>query len=234
MLRIATASLLLWPWLRMGLLPPVESMRMSDQKTPVLICTDATLLMGILSSALPKNRGLVRSTRSGPTSIRVGKRKLPRVQRLALNILLELEVIGGVDMDQILLRASVRLRGIIRFSLLHRFLPAPAQNKRTPPTPLHTLVNLLPEAPEVIDSRNQRDGHHEPNGHPRHQVHVQNEREHTQIEIPRVPAQGQNRGHHGDNLHHHLQFAQLAGFNGKALRGGYSAQAADQKFPADN
>src|SRR5690349_1210907 len=86
----------------MGLLPPVESMRMSDQNTPVLICTDATLVMGILSSELPKNRGLIRSTRSGPTSIRVGKRKLPRVQRLAWNTLLELELRGGVDMTTIL------------------------------------------------------------------------------------------------------------------------------------
>src|ERR1044071_7937030 len=130
--------------------------------------------------------------------------------------------------------ASVRLRGIIRFSLLHRFLPAPAQNKRTPPPPLHPLVNLLPEAPEVIDSRNQRDGHHEPNSHSRHKVYVQNEREHSQIEIPRVPAQGQNRGHHGDNLHHHFQLAQFAGFNGKAFRCTYPPQSADQKFSADN
>jgi hypothetical protein len=58
--------------------------------------------MGILSSALPKNRGLVRSTLSGPTSIRVGKRKLPRVQRLALNTLLTLELRGALDMTTIL------------------------------------------------------------------------------------------------------------------------------------
>src|SRR5437764_12990513 len=83
----------------MGLLPPVESMRMSDQNTPVLMSTDATLVMGILSSALPKNRGLIRKTRSGPTSIRVGKRKLPRVQRLALKTLLAVDVRGAVDMS---------------------------------------------------------------------------------------------------------------------------------------
>src|SRR5215831_6229192 len=102
MLRIATASALLWPWLTMGLLPPVESMRMSDQNTPVLICTDATLEIGILSSELPNNRGLIRSTRSGPTSIRVGKSKLPLVQRLAWNTLLELEPRGTLDMMTIL------------------------------------------------------------------------------------------------------------------------------------
>src|ERR1051326_7643347 len=98
MLRIATASALLWPWLRMGLLPPVESIRMSDQSIPVLINTEATLVMGMLSSELPKNLGLIRRTRSGPTSIHVGKRRLPRVQRLALNTLLEVDVRGAVDM----------------------------------------------------------------------------------------------------------------------------------------
>ena len=98
MLRIATASALLWPWLRMGLLPPVESIRMSDQSIPVLINTEATFVMGMLSSELPKSRGLIRNTRSGPTSIRVGKRRLPRVQRLAWNTLLEVDVRGAVDM----------------------------------------------------------------------------------------------------------------------------------------
>src|SRR6476646_3134135 len=99
MLRIATASALLWPWLRMGLLPTVESMRMSDQSIPVLINTEATLVIGMLSSELPKKRGLIRNTRSGLTSMRVGKSKLPRVQRLALNTLLAAEVRGAVDIN---------------------------------------------------------------------------------------------------------------------------------------
>jgi hypothetical protein len=99
MLRIATASALLWPWLRMGLLPPVESIRISDQSIPVLINTEATLVMGMLSSELPKNRGLIRNTRSGPTSIRVGKSRLPRVQRLAVKTLLAVDVRGAVDMS---------------------------------------------------------------------------------------------------------------------------------------
>lgn len=82
----------------MGLLPPVESIRMSDQSIPVLINTEATLVIGMLSSEPPKNLGLIRNTRSGPTSMRVGKRKLPRVQRLALKTLLEVDVRGAVDM----------------------------------------------------------------------------------------------------------------------------------------
>jgi hypothetical protein len=70
---------------------------MSDQSMPVLINTEATLVMGMLSSELPKNRGLIRNARSGLTSMRVGKSKLPRVQRLALKILLAVEVRGAVD-----------------------------------------------------------------------------------------------------------------------------------------
>ena len=71
---------------------------MSDQSIPVLIKTEATLVIGMLSSELPKNRGLIRSTRSGPTSMRVGKKKLPRVQRLAVKTLLAVDVRGEVDM----------------------------------------------------------------------------------------------------------------------------------------
>src|SRR5216683_6036120 len=58
-------------------------MRISDQIIPVLICTEATLEMGMLSSLLPKNLGLIRRTRSGPTSIRVRKKRFPLVNRLA-------------------------------------------------------------------------------------------------------------------------------------------------------
>jgi hypothetical protein len=79
---------------------------MSDQSIPVLINTEATLVMGMLSSELPKNLGLMRNTRSGLTSIRVGKRKLPRVQRLALNTLLAVDVRGAVDMPIFYLEGS--------------------------------------------------------------------------------------------------------------------------------
>jgi hypothetical protein len=126
-------------------------MRISDQNIPVLIKTDATFVIGMLSSELPKNRGLMRNTRSGPTSIRVGKRKLPRVQRLAVKTRFELKLRGALDMESILPRGSVRFGGIVGFRFLQRLFSAPAENKRTPSPPLHPLVNLLPEAPEVID-----------------------------------------------------------------------------------
>jgi len=132
---------------------------MSDHNIPVLIKTEATLVMGILSSELPKNRGLIRKTRSGLTSMRVGKSKLPRVQRLALNTLLAVDVRGAVDIVLFYIehsgRALMRFCGIIRFGFLQRLLLPPAQDKRTPPAPLHSLVNLLPEAPEVIHGGDQ-------------------------------------------------------------------------------
>src|SRR5690242_15316616 len=68
----------------MGSVPPVESIRISDQITPVRICTDATCEIAMLSSVVPKSRGFTRLTCSGLTTMRVGKIRLPRVHRLAL------------------------------------------------------------------------------------------------------------------------------------------------------
>src|ERR1700677_5079798 len=70
----------------MGSVPPVDSITITDHRTPVEMCTDATFDMGIVSSLLPNNRDLMRLTRCGLTSRRVGKRKLPCVQRLAVKV----------------------------------------------------------------------------------------------------------------------------------------------------
>src|SRR5579864_7531471 len=78
----------------MGSVPPVDSMRISDHNTPVEMCTEATFDMAMLSSLLPKNRDFTRLTRTGLTTMRVGKRKLPCVQRLAEK--LSTSVSGGV------------------------------------------------------------------------------------------------------------------------------------------
>ena len=80
-----TASALRWPWLVIGSMPPVDSMRMSDQKIPVEILTDATWPIEMLSSLLPNRRRFTRLTRNGLTTIRVGNQKFPLVQRLATN-----------------------------------------------------------------------------------------------------------------------------------------------------
>src|ERR1700728_2383455 len=59
------ASALRWPWLVMGSVPPVDSMTISDQKTPVEMWTEAILVMPMLSSLLPNRRDLTRVTRCG-------------------------------------------------------------------------------------------------------------------------------------------------------------------------
>src|SRR6266480_3427256 len=104
------ASRLRCPWLEIGLLPPEESIRMSDQNTPVEICTEATAGIAMLSCVLPNSRGLIRNTCSGLTTIRVGKKKFPRVKRLAVNVsaldvasaMFPLSLISGVACQQTL------------------------------------------------------------------------------------------------------------------------------------
>src|SRR5579863_5993122 len=81
-----SASFLRCPWLVMGSVPPVDSITISDQKTPVLICTEAIFDIAILSSLLPKNRDFTRDTRCGLITSLVGKKKFPCVQREALNV----------------------------------------------------------------------------------------------------------------------------------------------------
>src|ERR1017187_8943005 len=88
------ASALRWPWLVMGSVPPVDSMTISDQKTPVEMWTDAIFDMAMLSSLLPNRRDLTRATRCGLMMRRVGKKKLPWVQRLALKVSAGEESIG--------------------------------------------------------------------------------------------------------------------------------------------
>jgi len=54
-----------------------------------LISTEATCEIAMLSSLVPNSRDFTRLTWSGVTTIRVGKRWLPRVQRLAAKVWLE-------------------------------------------------------------------------------------------------------------------------------------------------
>src|ERR1017187_511144 len=90
------ASALRCPWLVMGSVPPVDSMTISDQNTPVEICTEAIFDIEMLSSLLPNRRDLTRATRCGLMTSRVGKRKLPCVQRLAEKVSAGEESIGLV------------------------------------------------------------------------------------------------------------------------------------------
>src|ERR1700739_4258645 len=98
------------PWLVMGSVPPVDSMTISYQKTPVEMCTEATFEIGMLSSLLPNSRDLVRITRCGLTTSLVGKRKFPCVQRDAE------KVSAGEE--------SIESRGVV---VMARIFQAPAR-----------------------------------------------------------------------------------------------------------
>src|SRR5579872_1793525 len=84
--RMRCASALRCPWLVIGSVPPVDSIRISDQIIPLDMRTDATCAMAMLSSLLPTKRGFTLLTCNAFTTIRVGKRKFPLVQRLATKV----------------------------------------------------------------------------------------------------------------------------------------------------
>ena len=48
------------------------------------------------------------------------------------------------------------------------------------------------------------------------------------------PMMVEDGGDHSENLHKHLQLAQVAGLNGEAFGGGNGPQAADQELAADD
>src|SRR5260370_37760580 len=100
----------------MGSVPPVDSIRISAHSTPVEICTEATFDMAMVSSLLPNQRDFTRLTRSGLTTMRVGKIKLPWVQRLAVKTCAwgSADGVGGVT------TIPVRLFSIPRLSLQSR------------------------------------------------------------------------------------------------------------------
>jgi len=54
------------------------------------------------------------------------------------------------------------------------------------------------------------------------------------VDRPFVPAASKNHGHHGDDLHQHLELAQFARLNRKTFGRGNRAQPAHQKFAADD
>ena len=80
-----------------GSVPPVDSIRMSDQRIPVEIFTEATWEIEMLSSLLPNRRLFTRLTRSGLTTMRVGNHRFPLVQRLALKVSLEAAGFGPAE-----------------------------------------------------------------------------------------------------------------------------------------
>src|SRR6266581_3439652 len=78
----------------MGSAPPVDSITISAQNTPVEMWTDAIFDMAMLSSLLPKKRPFTRETRCGLITSFVGNQKLPCVHREAEKISAGEESIG--------------------------------------------------------------------------------------------------------------------------------------------
>src|SRR5439155_958725 len=74
----------------------------------------------MLSSVVPNMRGLTRLTCSGLTTIRVGKIKLPRVQRLALKLSPTAET-GAPDGVDMLLSSAVAASGCNTLGIIIHF-----------------------------------------------------------------------------------------------------------------
>src|SRR5580704_5144018 len=102
-------------------------------------------------------------------------------------------------------------------------LPPTAEDKRAAAALHHLPVNLRPEGDEVIARRYQRQQNHEPYRHPRDPVHRE---EIPAIDGPFFPAMLQNNGHHGNDLHQHLELTQVASLDGKSLRSRNRPQSA--------
>src|SRR5581483_382157 len=109
-------------------------------------------------------------------------------------------------------------------------LPAAAEDEAAAAALHHLPVNLRPEGHEIIHGRNQREGDHESDGCARDHVNGKNE----EAEIPVFPAHREDGGDHGDDLHDHLEFAEIAGLDGEAFGGGDGTEAADHEFTANH
>jgi len=112
-----------------------------------------------------------------------------------------------------------------------RFAAAAAKNESAAAALGDLPVNLGPECGEIIDGGNQRDTDHEPDGGIGDPVHGEDK---VAVNRPLFPAMVENDGDHGDDLHHHLELAEFAGFDGKAAGRGDGAQAAHQKLAAND
>src|SRR5579862_2744652 len=93
-------------------------------------------------------------------------------------------------------------------------LSAPAQDEGTAAALYHAPVDLRPEGHKIINRRHQRDTHHEPDreiGDPVDGEDV------VAIDWPFLPAMVEDDGDDGNDLHHHLELAEIAGFDGETF-----------------
>jgi hypothetical protein len=97
------------------------------------------------------------------------------------------------------------------------------------------VVNLLPEADEVVDGGDDGDDGHPVDGGDGDEVDADDV---ASAEVrepdPVVPAVSQDGGDDGDDLDDGLELADLAGFDGEAFGGGDGAQPGDEELAADD
>lgn len=91
-------------------------------------------------------------------------------------------------------------------------------------------VHAVPERNEVIHSREQRNDEHEPYRDPGDQFNSDDESE----KIPLIPAMSQYRSDYSDDLQNHLEFAQVAGLDGKSFGGGYTSKPGDEELAPEH
>src|SRR6476646_1781771 len=107
---------------------------------------------------------------------------------------------------------------------------APAEDEGAAAAFHHPAIDPGPESDKIIQRGNQRQKDHEPDGDECDPVNREDERANR----PAFPAMVEYDRDHGNDLNQHLEFSQIAGFNGKAFRSSDGTQAADQKLAADD
>src|SRR5260370_15114821 len=97
------------------------------------------------------------------------------------------------------------------------------------------VVDLLPEADEVVDGGDDGDDGHPVDGGDGDEMNS-NDVAASPVGKPDpvVPAVGEDGGDDGDNLDDGLELADLAGFDRETFSGGDGAQAGDEELTADH
>jgi hypothetical protein len=97
------------------------------------------------------------------------------------------------------------------------------------------VVDLLPEADEVVDRGDDGDDGHPVDGRDGDEVDADDEASPPVGKPdPVVPAVGQDGGDDGDYLDDGFELADLAGFYGEAFGGGDAAEARNEELAADD
>jgi hypothetical protein len=92
------------------------------------------------------------------------------------------------------------------------------------------VVDLVPEAYEVVDCGDDGDDRHPVGCGDGDEVDADGE----PTELPVVPAMVEDGGDYGDDLDYGLELAEFAGLDGEAFAGGDGAETVDEELAADD